>query len=101
MRGNPRPFAHRPLPSIMIAMWRGTFLLLADIVAVRNLWNLSARGKFCRSANSKSKVQKKVGTTESQALITIQGLEKAGSKVAFPCVLLLHGQRQRAALNLF
>jgi len=24
----------------------GTFLLLADIVAVRNLWNLSARGKI-------------------------------------------------------
>jgi hypothetical protein len=42
-----------------------------------------------------------MGTTESQALITIEGLEKAGSKVAFPCVLLLHGQRQRAALNLF
>src|SRR5215472_8090571 len=31
MRGNPRDLAQRPLPSMMIAIWRGTVLVLADI----------------------------------------------------------------------
>src|SRR5882724_5558925 len=34
MRGSPRDFAQRPLPSMMMAMWRGTVFVLADIVAV-------------------------------------------------------------------
>src|SRR6476619_4027716 len=34
MRGSPRDFAHRPLPSMIMAMWRGTVLVLTDISAV-------------------------------------------------------------------
>jgi hypothetical protein len=33
---------------MIIAMWRGTFLLLADIVAAFIFWNLSPRGKRCK-----------------------------------------------------
>src|SRR3954451_253540 len=42
MRDNPRPFAQRPLPSMMMAMWRGTVLRLADIRLTSGSWHEEA-----------------------------------------------------------
>jgi hypothetical protein len=45
MRGSPRDFAQRPLPSMIMAMWRGTVLVLADIVECLTV------GTCCGKAN--------------------------------------------------
>jgi hypothetical protein len=39
---------------MIMAMWRGTVLVLADIDAVSNFWNFSRRGKWRELSMTKS-----------------------------------------------
>src|SRR5881227_261307 len=51
MRGSPRDLAHRPLPSMMIAMWRGTVFTLEDIRLTSGIWHQEANVWKSRMTN--------------------------------------------------
>jgi hypothetical protein len=63
MRGSPRDLAQRPLPSMMIAMWRGTVLMLADICSPYHLEFVAER-QVAWAANDEIRMAKLEGNDE-------------------------------------
>src|SRR5262245_39391923 len=63
MRGSPRDFAQRPLPSMIMAMWRGTVLMLADILTTRCHLESIAGRQVAQVANNEVRMTKLEGMT--------------------------------------
>src|SRR5215472_1585564 len=62
MRESPRDFAQRPLPSMMIATWRGTVLVLEDITTPYHVESVAER-QVARVANDEIRMTKLEGMT--------------------------------------